>query len=600
MKNIVLGLVLPFALFLTGFGLYKLVPAPVPPQRELPGLDDKPALLAFVPEAEVSQVFELRQHSETLDIRANGTVVPYRELNIAAEAAGRIVEKNPNVRSGNAVRKGDLLFRIDPRDYELEVKRLNGLLDQEKAALNELQQDIENAKDLLAVAQEQFDLTDNEVKRLEKLNRNVASLSELDTSRQTRLTSMNTVVTQKNQIRTLETRRSRLKIVAELAKTQLEQAELNLSRCEVLAPASGRVVMDQVEVDSFVQRGTALLSIEDTEKVEITCNLRMDQLFWILDQPEMSTDELLNVAQVSRYELPPSPVDVDFIVTGRDSEIYRWRGVLDRFEGAGLDPQSRTVPIRILVDRPAEFDVVSSRATASRLLGNSTDRRGPPMLVRGMFVDLNIKTKPTTPLLLVPKRSIKPASPTNLVWKFREDENAILDTPTAKLAQVAAERANEEGAEGKQKTKSDVVQEDKESTADEALDPSEWNIGYLQVVDGVRMIAEFSGQLPEEIGGDYWVCEVTSELSAGDLVITTPMPGIKADGTDPVRFKKIAEASELTTREESENGAVRPVAKVEQSQGPREASSADVASEIDANSFKSETVLELESNTDTE
>ena len=51
----------------------------------------------------------------------------------------------------------------------------------------------------------------------------------------------------------------------------------------------------------------------------------------------------------------------------------------------------------------------------------------------------------------------------------------------------------------------------------------------------MRMVASYWDN--DEI--DYWVCSVPpDQLAPGDRVIITPLPGIKADGTDPVRIKK--------------------------------------------------------------
>ena len=52
-----------------------------------------------------------------LDIEADGVVVPLREVTLAAEVGGRVVEKSELCKAGHFVKKGSVLFRIDPRDY---------------------------------------------------------------------------------------------------------------------------------------------------------------------------------------------------------------------------------------------------------------------------------------------------------------------------------------------------------------------------------------------------------------------------------------------------------------------------------------------------
>ncbi len=515
-KNLVLGALLPLALVIAGLAVFFGLKSPPPPQTQLP----QPVveeLLPHVPRAEVEAVHALAEMSDTLDIQVTGTVVPYREIQIAAEAAGRIVHKDPEVRDGKYVKKGQLLYRIDPRDYELEVERLTRMRDQELASIRELQQDIENTRNLMEVAEEELKLAEADVRRFEQLDSNFSSAAELDQARRSRLSSMNQRVNLQNQIRTFQTRQSRLELAAKLAETQLAQAKLNLERTTVVAPVSGRVVSEQVETDSYVQRGTPMMVIEDTEKVEVACNIRMDQLYWILDQPDLSTDQLVNAAQTGRYELPPTPVNVQFELSGREATTYVWQGELHRYDGAGIDPQSRTVPIRIRVDHPSDVTTVDGRAI---------DASGPPMLVRGMFVDAVVKARPTTQLLLVPKLSIKPSTNSNVIWKFTPNEQAVFATTTAIASlEAAQDETRAPAAETEEPVINDV----------ETADPTEWEAGFLTIVDDVRMVTSF-GQSGDV---EYWVCEVgLDQLGPGDLVVTTPLPGVKADGTDPIRVEK--------------------------------------------------------------
>ena len=530
MKNLLLGVFLPLVLVIAGVGLLAGLQAPEPERAAMANPNDEGDLLAFLPIAEVEEV---RLLSDTLDIDISGTVVPYRELQLAAEVAGRIVSKAPTLRGGNYVEKGQILYRIDPRDYELEVERLSRKRDQELAAIRELQQDIENAEKLLEVADQELALAEADVKRIESMKANFSSAAELDQARRSRLSAMNQKVTLQNQIRAAKTRRSRLELAAKLAETELDKAHLDLERTVIRAPVDGRVVNELVEADSYVQRGTQLLVIEDTEKVEVACNIRMDQMTWILEQPEISRDELVNAVQASRYELPKTPVEVNFRIAGRDSTTFTWDGVLDRFEGVGLDPQSRTVPIRILVDRPSQF-----RSSA----GESLNIAGPPMLVRGMYVDAVVKAKPRTQLMLVPKLSIKPATKSNVIWKFSRNREVLHNTPQAIAAKAAYDQAQRDGSLEKlfpsemakhnvNNSKAPVANEQGETR----IDPGAWEAGNLVLVKNVRLVTAYWGDSDVE----YWVCEVPpGELEPGDRVIVSPLPGVRADGSDSVRVRK--------------------------------------------------------------
>ncbi len=543
-KSIILGGLLPLIFVAVGVGVLVSMRPPVNTKASGIGAD-KASLLTKMPSAEVQYVRALAELSETLDIPLSGTVVPYREIALAAEAAGRIIEKAPNVRSGNFVKKDQVLLRIDPRDYELTVERLTRKRDQELASLEELKQDVENTKRLIDVSEQEYELAGQEVKRYQSLGSSFASAAELDQARRSLLSSMNQKVTLQNQLRTFEARATRLELAAKLAETELEQAALDLERTVVRAPVDGRIVSEEVEQDSYVQRGTQLLVIEDTEKVEIAVNLRMNQLYWVLDKNELSTDQLINAADASRYELPPVPVKVQFNLAGREAMRYEWDGVLARYDGPGMDPQSRTIPVRVVVDNPTEYRV------DGRPVDNKS-RSGPSTLVRGMFVDVKILARPATQLLLVPKLSIKPATSSNRIWKFTPDESAF---------EVVKKRYANEIVETNSSTNPVVNSNDDQEAAtanvEEKPNPDEWQAGFLKVIDGVQVVGAYepdvvystasdndasTGAASSPVAGtssestEYWICEVPGGmLKAGDMVVVTPLPGIEGMGTDTIR-----------------------------------------------------------------
>lgn len=534
-KNMLFGAIIPFLLVAVGVGVLIGMKRPVPGKKP-PVEDNRAALLKQMLAADVQTVRALAEVSETLEIPVSGIVVPFREIQLAAEVAGRITEKNPNTRSGNFVQSGDELYRIDPRDYELEVERVTRRLDQERASLAEQQQDIDNAKRLVEVADQEMQLAEAEVARFERLGGNFRSEAELDAAKRARLSSMNQRVTIQNQVSLLAARRARLESAVKLAETELEQARLNLERTVIRAPVSGRVVTEQVEADSYVQRGTPLVTIEDTSSVEVAVNVRMDQLYWILDQQQLSSDKLVNAAQATHYQLPRDEVRVVYQLSGRESARYEWKGVLDRYDGAGIDPQSRTVPIRVLVDNPGEYLINGQPARESSL-------SGPSSLVRGMFVEVIIQAKPATPLLLVPKLSVKPATGSNQIWKFTANPDALAQTRERLKAagNLAEPGQSTDGLDASAKS----------ATLD---DPDEWQAGFLSTIEGVAVIGPYRGPAPVEHKPvespanaadktadaiEYWVCEVASgELVAGDKVVVTPLPGIEAEGDEPIRVRK--------------------------------------------------------------
>ncbi|MCC6511854.1 MAG: efflux RND transporter periplasmic adaptor subunit, partial [Pirellulaceae bacterium] len=490
--------------------------------------------LALLPEAEAEPVALLADHSPTLDITVSGTVVPFRQINMAAEVDGRVVYKAPEARAGNFVKKGQLLYRIDPRDFELTVERLQRMLEQEQALLRELDQDVANTNRMLAVNKEELALHDADLNRLQSLREGVASRAEVDQVKRLRLTSVNQMTTLENQLQSFETRRTRLELAKRLASNQLDQAKLNLSRCEITAPVDGIIASEMAQADSYTRKGDALATLEDLGSVEVQCNLRVDQLMWVLDQQAArSTGQLPSTEPGNAYALPKTPVTIEFKVTGREDLVYRWQGHLDRYDGSGIDPQSRTVPCRVVVDSPTAFTVNGQPPSTSRNSGLSA-------LVRGMFVDVIIAAKPHSVLLLVPRLGVKPG---NIIWKFEPTMDAL---PKVSGSAQPGEAPSSDGSAAKSENVAADAQTAGAKSAIKAapLNPEEWDVGFLKLLTKINVVHTFEVPAPAGSGASeealkYWICEVPSgSLQAGDRVIVSPLSGIAGDGSDGLRVRK--------------------------------------------------------------
>lgn len=119
----------------------------------------------------------LKLHEGPVSIASNGIVVPLREIRLATEVAGRVIEQSPNLRNGRMVAAGEVLIRLDPIQYELEVRRLQSQQSQESAELAVIDVSIENTTQLLALAEEQVTLSKSERTRADTLVQRQAASS---------------------------------------------------------------------------------------------------------------------------------------------------------------------------------------------------------------------------------------------------------------------------------------------------------------------------------------------------------------------------------------------------------------------------------------
>ncbi|WP_220814157.1 multidrug efflux RND transporter periplasmic adaptor subunit MexE [Pseudomonas paralcaligenes] len=128
---------------------------------------------------------------------------------------------------GSLVKKGQLLFQIDPRPFEAEVKRLQAQLQQARAGQTR------------AI---------NEARRGERLRQSNAISAELADARASAATEAQAAVA--------------------AIQAELENAQLNLSFTRVASPIDGRVSRAEITEGNLVNAGQSLLtSVVSTDKV---------------------------------------------------------------------------------------------------------------------------------------------------------------------------------------------------------------------------------------------------------------------------------------------------------------------------------------------
>ncbi len=428
----VLGFLVPLAILAVGAGVLAYSIINRPDQKTTPEE-------VVIPQVTTTNAIPFE---ESFEIDVDGIVVPHREVDLSTQVGGRIVHRAAHCRAGKYVKAGEVLFEIDPTDFELEVTRLEQEVQASEHKIHETEVDLEHTRELIQLATRDLELQELDVQRTTKLSRRGGvAQAEVDRSLREQVTAKNALQTQSGRESLLTAQLDSAKTAVKLARTKLEVARLDLSRTKIEAPIDGVIVEEHAEVDSFVQKGAMLVTIEDTSAVEVLCSLRTDQVTWLW---RASGDEPAKIG--GQYELPPVPTEVVYSTDGRE---YVWRGIVSRYDGIGLNPKTRTIPCRILVPNPTE--VTSLRETNSGFLteevssnsgssgsvvqnGSANDDlptgRGPAALVRGMFVQVRIQA-PTAQadLLRVPVEAVRPGG---TVWVVTDNKLDVRKVSVAK------------------------------------------------------------------------------------------------------------------------------------------------------------------------
>jgi multidrug efflux pump subunit AcrA (membrane-fusion protein) len=398
MLKTLLSWVLPLVILGAAIGGFVVLGGPKPPPRK----DKEP------PKAVVVTTRSIEPQSAGIDLEVDGVVVPLREVTLAAEVPGRVLQKTAACNEGQLVTKGTVLFEIDPRDYELDVARLEKELTQAGLAIEEVDEELIQNATSTDLARRQVDLARREAARLEGLKASkIVTESEHDRALRDELTAANSLTILEGQKRVLAKRRNRLLEAQSLAATMLEKSKLDLSRTRITSPVDGIVVEDKVEQDSFVAKGAALVTIEDTSATEVKTSLRMDEVGRVLGGRNGGDGE---------HGFPGLPAKVLFTLGDRR---YEWDGVLSRQEGRGLDEKTRTLPCLVHVAEPTKLRALDRYGAALSAL----PAEAPSSLLRGMFVHVLLHVDVEQPLISVPQEAVRP---TGDLFVMREGRLTIL------------------------------------------------------------------------------------------------------------------------------------------------------------------------------
>lgn len=233
-----------------------------------------------------------------MTVRSQGTVEPRTEIRLVSEVAGRVVEVSPSLAEGAFFEEGDVLVRIDPRDYALAVAAGEAELARAQTAL-----ELEGARG--EVAAEEW--------------------SEIGSGEATRLTRR-------------EPQIAEARATLEAARASLERAQLDLERTTVRAPFTGRVRSERVDVGQYLGRAEELAVVYAIDVVEVTLPIP-DADLAALDLP-------LNAARLSSAQGPEVVLRASFA-----GEPRRWTGRIVRTAGA-IDPRTRMVHLVCEVEDP--------------------------------------------------------------------------------------------------------------------------------------------------------------------------------------------------------------------------------------------------------
>lgn len=265
------------------------------------------------------------------------------EVVISPEVPGRVVSVHPDLEVGGVIPAGEVMFAIDPRDYETRVAEAEALVAQWEAAIARIEKQsstdkarLENYARITELAKRDFDRAvqlyskDNIESESFAGDREATYKQALDAYDQLRQT------VDLYPIRLEETRSSLTS-----ARAALEQARINLERTVVHAPFAARIKETNIEQEQWVTPGTQSLMIADDSVLEISVALNSnDARQWLLFKEDQAAEGRAWFSKVKRV-----PVQIAWTEA---LENNQWQGTLDRVER--FDEETRTITVVVRID----------------------------------------------------------------------------------------------------------------------------------------------------------------------------------------------------------------------------------------------------------
>jgi len=317
---------------------------------------------------------------------AYGTVHPSKTWVATAEISGRVAELSPLLKEGEIVPAGHELIRIDDTDQRLEVARLKAEADGLTAQLQKLTLSGQNSTALLELERRSLTLAETELERLAKLAREgPVSVAEVDAQRRQVIAQRGLVLKHENTLRLLPSEQAQLEAQLAATTARVARAERDVARAVIRTPFPCRVDTVNVEVTQAVAPGQALATAFDVAVAEIEARIAIEQarhLFRPLDRKEL--------VQGLRTGIDWSRFGIEATVRLRlPSSTYTWEARFAR-AAPSLSAATRSAGMVVAVDKPF----------------HSATQNGHPPLVKGMFVEVELRGPARAGCLVVPRAAI--------------------------------------------------------------------------------------------------------------------------------------------------------------------------------------------------
>lgn len=280
---------------------------------------------------------------ERVFVEAQGTVIPARRISLQSEVEGRIVHQSPELMPGGLFEKGQVILRVDARDYDFRVS-------ESRAGLEEALFELEVEKGRQVIARREWELLEEQ-------------FSKQDSGKGGKGLALR------------EPHLKRIRARLEGARSRLKAAELNRERTTLRAPFNSMVIEEFVDEGQLAGRQMPVATLVGTDR------------FWI----QVS----VSVSVLDRISVHSGGAAAEIIVQPTGGGRTARRGRVLKLLG-DLDPKGRMARVIIELEDPLNLKKGAPGA----------DDPGGPVLL-GSYVTAKIDAGSLEGVYAVPRRALR-------------------------------------------------------------------------------------------------------------------------------------------------------------------------------------------------
>ncbi len=264
------------------------------------------------------EVMTARPETRQTTITAMGTVVPAREVTLQPQVSGHIVEVSPTFMPGGRFAEGEVILKIDDRDYQIAVQ-------QARAQVSQAQVELKTERGRGAVARKEWELLGGEIRTTPEGKSLALRKPQLENAR----------------------------AGLESAKSSLAKAQLDLERTVIRAPFNCFVREKNVDVGQFVTASAPLATLVGSDRFWVRVSVPVDKLpvVQVPGPQEVVLEETGSEGEGRVETKTGSKVRVIQEGQGANPRRVVRHGRVVRFLG-DMDPRGRMARVLVAVEDP--------------------------------------------------------------------------------------------------------------------------------------------------------------------------------------------------------------------------------------------------------